>query len=218
MASSLAGKPFLLLRPFQNFFLHAACSFEPLYPPWEYGNTQSHMEFICSNLYGFFRIDGYVIRFAWQGWAKTGKNTAFRDKSPFFRSIISGAWRGASVFRCARLKNGGEASIMRKRKDKTNTSDSVAVVIDEEFRRKFSDYCLMDDYYMFLEACPQSFPSCCSPFRTGTRGPCGLPLGIGNTQSIPDSLGERSDSESLRILSEMLPGKPPVFFRSLDMV
>ena len=51
-------------------------------------------------------------------------------------------------FRCACLKNGGEAGIMRKRKDGVKASDDVAVVIDDEFRRKFSEYCLMDDYYM----------------------------------------------------------------------
>ena len=37
---------------------------------------------------------------------------------------------------------------MRKRKGKTKASDGVEVIIDEEFRRKFSEYCLMDDFYM----------------------------------------------------------------------
>ena len=39
---------------------------------------------------------------------------------------------------------------MSKRKGGAKASGSSLVVIDDEFRRKFADYCLMDDYYMFL--------------------------------------------------------------------
>ena len=37
---------------------------------------------------------------------------------------------------------------MSKRKGGAKAPGSSLVVIDDEFRRKFSEYCLMDDYYM----------------------------------------------------------------------